>query len=125
MLGTDDGPVGAREEPRQAQDPEEPGEPEAVGIRGRRGQPVEALGGRELQRLVNRAPHLLGQDAGIECLAWRAAVELLERHDNLFATITLHHLLITLDDVAGETVAGPAFKKITEFALTNLRIAPG
>jgi cell division protein FtsI (penicillin-binding protein 3) len=28
-------------------------------------------------------------------------------------------------DIYGGTVAGPAFKKITEFALTNLRIAPG
>jgi cell division protein FtsI/penicillin-binding protein 2 len=27
-------------------------------------------------------------------------------------------------DIYGGTVAGPAFKKITEFALTNLRIAP-
>jgi cell division protein FtsI (penicillin-binding protein 3) len=28
-------------------------------------------------------------------------------------------------DIYGGTVAGPAFKKITSFALTNLRIAPG
>jgi cell division protein FtsI/penicillin-binding protein 2 len=28
-------------------------------------------------------------------------------------------------DIYGGTVAAPAFKKITEFALTNLRIAPG
>jgi cell division protein FtsI (penicillin-binding protein 3) len=27
-------------------------------------------------------------------------------------------------DIYGGTVAGPAFKKITSFALTNLRIAP-
>jgi dihydroorotase len=30
-----------------------------------------------------------------------AGVELLDRFDNVFATITLHHLLITLDDVLG------------------------
>ena len=29
------------------------------------------------------------------------AVKLLDRHQNLFATVTLHHLLITLDDLAG------------------------
>ena len=29
------------------------------------------------------------------------AVALLDRHDNLSATVTLHHLLITLDDLAG------------------------
>ncbi len=29
------------------------------------------------------------------------SVEALDRHPNLYATITLHHLLITLDDVAG------------------------
>ena len=29
------------------------------------------------------------------------AVVMLEKYDNLYATITLHHLLITLDDVAG------------------------
>lgn len=29
------------------------------------------------------------------------SVEALEKHENLYATITLHHLLITLDDVAG------------------------
>ena len=29
------------------------------------------------------------------------AVELLDKYDNLHATVTLHHLLITLDDVAG------------------------
>ena len=29
------------------------------------------------------------------------AVELLDRYENLYATVTLHHLLITLDDVVG------------------------
>jgi len=37
----------------------------------------------------------------MEHITTKAAVEMLERHENLFATITLHHLLITLDDVAG------------------------
>lgn len=37
----------------------------------------------------------------MEHITTRAAVEMLERHENLFATITAHHLLITLDDVAG------------------------
>lgn len=37
----------------------------------------------------------------LEHVTTRAAVELLDRFDNLFATITLHHLLITLDDVLG------------------------
>ncbi|MDR2789642.1 MAG: dihydroorotase [Campylobacteraceae bacterium] len=30
-----------------------------------------------------------------------ASAEILKRYENLYATITLHHLLITLDDVAG------------------------
>jgi len=30
-----------------------------------------------------------------------AAVEMLDRYENLYATITVHHLMITLDDVAG------------------------
>ena len=29
------------------------------------------------------------------------AVELLDRYDNIYATVTLHHLIITLDDLAG------------------------
>jgi len=37
----------------------------------------------------------------LEHVTTREAVELLDRFDNLFATITLHHLLITLDDVLG------------------------
>ncbi len=37
----------------------------------------------------------------LEHVTTRAGVELLDRCDNLFATITLHHLLITLDDVLG------------------------
>ena len=37
----------------------------------------------------------------MEHITTKASVEALERFDNLYATITLHHLLITLDDVAG------------------------
>lgn len=37
----------------------------------------------------------------LEHVTTRAGVELLDRFDNLFATVTLHHLLITLDDVLG------------------------
>jgi dihydroorotase len=37
----------------------------------------------------------------MEHITDKASVALLERYDNLFATITLHHLYITLDDVAG------------------------
>jgi dihydroorotase len=37
----------------------------------------------------------------MEHITTKDAVELLQKYDNLYATITLHHLLITLDDVAG------------------------
>ncbi len=37
----------------------------------------------------------------MEHITTKQSVELLNKYDNLFATITLHHLLITLDDVAG------------------------
>lgn len=37
----------------------------------------------------------------LEHITTRAAVELLDDLPNLYATVTLHHLLITLDDVAG------------------------
>lgn len=37
----------------------------------------------------------------MEHITTKDSVELLDRYDNLYATITLHHLLITLDDVAG------------------------
>lgn len=37
----------------------------------------------------------------MEHITTKDSVEALERHKNLYATITLHHLLITLDDVAG------------------------
>ncbi|MDR0580232.1 MAG: dihydroorotase [Campylobacteraceae bacterium] len=37
----------------------------------------------------------------MEHITTQASTELLERYENLYATITLHHLLITLDDVVG------------------------
>ena len=37
----------------------------------------------------------------MEHITTKESVEALDRHPNLYATITLHHLLITLDDVAG------------------------
>ncbi len=37
----------------------------------------------------------------MEHITTQSSVELLERYENLYATITVHHLLITLDDVAG------------------------
>ncbi len=37
----------------------------------------------------------------MEHITTRDAVELLDKYDNLYATITLQHLFITLDDIAG------------------------
>jgi dihydroorotase len=37
----------------------------------------------------------------MEHITTRDAVKMLDRYDNLYATITVHHLMITLDDVAG------------------------
>ena len=37
----------------------------------------------------------------MEHITTKDSVEMLENYENLYATITLHHLLITLDDVAG------------------------
>lgn len=37
----------------------------------------------------------------MEHITTKDAVDLLDKYDNLHATITLHHLIITLDDVAG------------------------
>jgi len=37
----------------------------------------------------------------MEHITTKESVEALEKHKNLYATITIHHLLITLDDVAG------------------------
>lgn len=37
----------------------------------------------------------------MEHITTKDAVEMLDRYDNLYATITVHHLLLTLDDVIG------------------------
>jgi len=37
----------------------------------------------------------------MEHITTKESVALLDKYDNLYATVTLHHLLITLDDVAG------------------------
>ena len=37
----------------------------------------------------------------MEHITTKDAVDMVQKYDNLYATITLHHLLITLDDVAG------------------------
>ncbi|MBX0326626.1 dihydroorotase [Oscillochloris sp. ZM17-4] len=49
-------------------------------------------------RLARRFPALT---IVMEHITTAAAVALLDEHPNLHATVTLHHLLITLDDVAG------------------------
>jgi len=47
----------------------------------------------------------------MEHITTREAVKLLDKYENIFATITLHHLLITLDDVAGGLLAPHLFCK--------------
>lgn len=37
----------------------------------------------------------------MEHITTKAAVDMLEKYENLYATITVHHLLLTLDDVVG------------------------
>ena len=41
----------------------------------------------------------------MEHITTKDAVELLDIYPNLYATVTLHHLLITLDDVVGGMLA--------------------
>ncbi len=50
------------------------------------------------EKLAKNFPNLI---IIMEHITTAASVEALDRFDNLYATITLHHLLITLDDVAG------------------------
>ena len=47
----------------------------------------------------------------MEHITTAEAVEFLERFDNVAATVTLHHLLITLDDVAGSLLQPDLFCK--------------
>jgi dihydroorotase len=37
----------------------------------------------------------------MEHITTKESADLVQQYDNLYATITLHHLYITLDDVAG------------------------
>jgi dihydroorotase len=37
----------------------------------------------------------------MEHISTKEAITLLDKYDNLYATVTIHHLLLTLDDVAG------------------------
>jgi dihydroorotase len=50
------------------------------------------------EKIAKRFPNL---KIVMEHITTKEAVEALDRYENLYATITLHHLYITLDDVAG------------------------
>jgi len=50
------------------------------------------------EKLANAFPRL---KIIMEHITTKESVAALDKHENLYATITLHHLLITLDDVAG------------------------
>ncbi len=60
------------------------------------------------QRLAESFPslHII-----MEHITTAAAVDFLERHQNVSATLTLHHLLITLDDVVGGLLQPDLFCK--------------
>lgn len=47
----------------------------------------------------------------MEHITTKDAVELLDKYNNLYATVTLHHLLITLDDLAGGALKPHLFCK--------------
>lgn len=47
----------------------------------------------------------------MEHITTAAAVQFLEKHDNVSATVTLHHLMITLDDVVGDLMQPDLFCK--------------
>lgn len=47
----------------------------------------------------------------LEHITTRAAVDLLDHHDRLFASMTIHHLLLTLDDVIGDHMRPHLFCK--------------
>lgn len=49
-------------------------------------------------RLARRFPQLM---IVMEHITTRQAVALLDTHEHVYATVTLHHLLLTLDDLAG------------------------
>lgn len=60
------------------------------------------------ERLARSFPRLM---IVMEHITTRQAVALLDQHPNLFATITLHHLILTLNDVAGELLRPHLFCK--------------
>lgn len=47
----------------------------------------------------------------MEHISSKESIALLEKYDNLYATITVHHLMLTLDDVAGGMLNPHAFCK--------------
>ena len=60
------------------------------------------------RRLATRFPKL---KICMEHISTAAALPLLDEFENLFATVTLHHLLFTLDDLAGGQLAPHLFCK--------------
>lgn len=60
------------------------------------------------EHLARRFPRLR---IVMEHVTTRQAVEFLDRHPNVFATVTLHHLILTLDDVAGGLLSPHLFCK--------------
>lgn len=47
----------------------------------------------------------------MEHISSKESIELLKKYDNLYATITVHHLMLTLDDVAGGMLSPHLFCK--------------
>ena len=47
----------------------------------------------------------------MEHISSKESIELLKKYDNLYATLTVHHLMLTLDDVAGGMLNPHAFCK--------------
>jgi len=64
--------------------------------------------GKTYEKLAKTFPDLT---IIMEHITTAYSVELLEKYDNLFATITLHHLYITLDEVAGGVLRPHLFCK--------------
>lgn len=64
----------------------------------------------------------------MEHITTKEAADMVQKYDNLFATITLHHLYITLDDVAGGMLKPHLFckpiakKPVDREALLNLAL---
>lgn len=47
----------------------------------------------------------------MEHISSKESIDLLKKYDNLYATLTVHHLMLTLDDVAGGMLSPHAFCK--------------